>query len=291
MLKIFRLLQICVLAVTVQLQAADKKIILLAGPPSHGKGEHEFNAGCHLLEKCLNKVPGVHAEVYNNGWPKDEKVFEGADAVFIYSDGGGGHPFNRPERRKVIEKLMEKGVGLGCGHYAVEVPKGELGDEFLKWIGGYFEINWSVNPTWTASFKSLPTHAITRGVNPFSIQDEWYYHMRFPEPMTHVTPILSTIPPKETVSRENGTHSGNPAVREAVAKGEPQTVMWAIERPDGGRGFGFTGGHYHRNWADNDFRKIVLNAIVWSAKGEVPAKGIESEVSAQDLKENLDQKK
>jgi hypothetical protein len=291
MKNFLRTLALGLLVGTLHLHAADKKIILLAGPPSHGHGEHEFNAGCQLLKNCLNKLPGIHAEIYNNGWPTDEKVFEGADAIFIYSDGGDGHPFNRPERRAVIDKLMKKGVGLGCGHYAVEVPKGPTGNAFLDWIGGYFEINWSVNPTWTANFKSLPQHPITRGVKPFTIEDEWYYHMRFREGMSGVTPILSTVPPKETLNRPDGTHSGNPGVREAVAKGEPQTVMWAAERKDGGRGFGFTGGHYHRNWGNDDFRKIVLNAIVWSANGNIPAKGIESSVTPEELKQNLDQKK
>ncbi|HEX7858811.1 MAG TPA: ThuA domain-containing protein [Verrucomicrobiae bacterium] len=270
---------------------ADKKIVLLAGSVSHGKGEHEFNAGCQLLKKCLDSVPGIKAEVHQNGWPKDEKAFEGANAIFIYCDGGGGHPFHNPERRKVIADLMKKGVGLGCGHYAVEVPKGETGDAFLDWIGGYFETHWSVNPHWTADFKSLPTHPIARGVQPFQINDEWYYHMRFRENMRGVTPILSALPPEKTLAREDGPHSGNPAVREAIKRGEAQHLMWAAERADGGRGFGFTGGHFHKNWADDNFRKVVLNAILWSAKMEVPANGVESRVSEEDMKANLDAKK
>ena len=52
--------------------------------------------------------------------------------------------------------------------------------------------------------------------------------------------------------------------------------MWSVERPDGGRGFGFTGAHFHDNWGNDNFRKMVLNALVWIAKGEVPANGIES---------------
>lgn len=271
--------------------AAEKKILLLAGSASHGSGEHEFNAGCRLLKKCLDAIPGIQTEVHNNGWPADEKAFEGADAIFIYCDGGGGHPFHKPERRALIDKLMKQGVGLGCAHYAVEIPKGPSGDAFLDWIGGYFETHWSVNPHWIADFESLPQHPITRGVQPFKIDDEWYYHMRFRDGMHDVTPILSDLPPEKTLSRPDGPHSGNPAVREAVKRGEQQHVMWAAERPDGGRGFGFTGGHFHKNWADDNFRKIVLNAILWSAKVDVPARGVESQVSEDDLKANLDAKK
>lgn len=279
------------LLVGVSSLAADKKILLLAGSASHGRGEHEFNGGCHLLKICLDAVPNISAVIHTNGWPKDEKAFDGVDAIFIYSDGGDNHPFNRSERRDIIGRLMKKGVGLGCGHYAVEVPKGPTGDAFLEWIGGYFEPHWSVNPHWNADFKMLPTHPITRGVKPFKINDEWYYHMRFREGMKGVTPILTDLPPKTTLNREDGPHSGNPAVRAAIEKGEPQHVMWAAEREDGGRGFGFTGGHFHRNWGDENFRKIVLNAILWTAKADVPPNGVECSLTPDDLKLNLDAKK
>lgn len=271
-------------------QAADKRILLLAGSASHGSGEHEFKAGCALLKACLDRVPGIHVEMETGGWPKDEKSFEGVDAILIYSDGGGGHPFNRPERLAKMGSLAAKGVGIGAAHNAVEVPKGPAGTAFLNWIGGYFETDWSVNPHWTAEFKSLPTHPVTRGVKPFSIQDEWYYHMRFPDGMKGTTPILSALPPAETLNRPDGPHSGNPHVRKAIANKELQHLMWVTERPDGGRGFGFTGGHFHRNWADENFRKVLLNAILWIAKVEIPAGGVSSTVTKEQLEINLDDK-
>ena len=157
-------------------------------------------------------------------------------------------------------------------------------------MGGAFEVDWSVNPTWEANYAVLPVHPITRGVKAFQINDEWYFHMRFPPDMKGVTPILSAVAPASTMSRSDGPHEGNPAVREAVARGEPQIMAWAFERPDGGRGFGFTGAHYHKNWGDDNFRKTVLNALLWIAKADVPSNGVESAVSEEDLKENLDPK-
>jgi type 1 glutamine amidotransferase len=120
----------------------------------------------------------------------------------------------------------------------------------------------------------LPEHPITRGVKPFAIEDEWYYHMRFRDGMQGVTPILTALPPPATLSRPDGSHSGNPAVRAAIARQEVQHVAWAAEREDGGRGFGFTGAHWHWNWADPNFRRLVLNAIAWCAKADVPAEGV-----------------
>ncbi len=270
--------------------AADKKIVLIAGNPSHGPSEHEHRAGCLLLKQCLDKVPGLTSVVYSNGWPQDATAFDQADAILIYSDGGGGHPAIKPERLIVLGDLMKKGVGLGCVHYAVEVPKDKGGPEWLAWTGGYFETFWSVNPHWDADFTQLPKHPITRGVSPFKIRDEWYYHMRFPDPMKAVAPILTALPPDNTRGRDgaNDAHGGNPEVQKH--KGEPEHVMWATERPDGGRGFGFTGGHFHRNWGDENFRKVVLNALLWIAKAEVPANGVQSVVTEDDLKQNLDPK-
>jgi hypothetical protein len=147
-----------------------------------------------------------------------------------------------------------------------------------------------VNPHWDADFKTLPLHPITRGVTPFKVRDEWYFNMRFREGMKGVTPILAAVPDADTMYRADGPHEGNPGVRAAVARGEAQTVMWASERGEGGRGFGFTGGHFHRNWGDDNFRKIVLNAILWVAKVEVPTNGVQSTVTAADLEANLDSK-
>ena len=67
--------------------------------------------------------------------------------------------------------------------------------------------------------------------------------------------------------------------------------MLRFERPDGGRGFGFTGGHFHANWGNDDFRKTVLNALLWIAKADVPAAGVQSMVTGEELKQNLDKGK
>lgn len=269
-------------------RAEDKRIVMIAGKPSHGPGEHEFRAGLLLLQKCLAGFPGIRVEVYSNGWPASSAALKGAAAVVIYSDGGAGHPAVQDDHSQQLGALMKQGVGLACLHYAVE-PTIEQGErELLDWIGGCFEINRSVNPVWEAEFKTLPAHPITRGVKPFKLQDEWYFNMRFRDDMQGVTPILAAVPPLTSMSRPDGPHEGNPAVRAAVRRGDPQVVAWATVRAEGGRGFGFTGGHYHRNWGDDNVRKLVLNAILWVAKVEVPGVGVQSTVTAADLAGNLD---
>ena len=206
-----------------------KKLLLLAGKPSHGFGAHDHLSGCSLLAKLLNEsgLP-VEAEVHSlqkQDWPSLEKL-SAANSIVIYSDGGGGHPFNA--HLDDLNVLANKGTGIVCIHYGVETTAGKPGDTFMKWTGGFFEPHWSVNPHWIAHYTKLPEHPTTRGVKPFSTDDEWYYHMRFLEKMDGVTPILTDLPPKESLSRPDGPHSGNPEVRKAILeRKEPQHMAWA----------------------------------------------------------------
>lgn len=272
---------------------AKKLIVMIAGKPSHGPGQHEHNAGIQLLEKCLLQGAGDKVEIkrhLNGEWPSQEELDKAASVV-IYSDGGGGHPALQENRLQQLGAIMDRGCGFVTIHYAVEPTIAKGGKEFIDWMGGCFEINWSVNPHWTAKYKTFPKHPVASGVQPFSTNDEWYYHMRFRPGMKGVTPILSDLPPPESLTRPDGPHSGNPDVRKAVLENkEAQHTAWAAERENGGRGFGFTGGHFHKGWGNNDQRKLVLNAILWSAKVDVPADGVSSTVTEADLQANLDPK-
>ena len=273
--------------------AAEKKVVvLIAGKPSHGPGQHEHNAGVLLFKKCLEQSAANDVEVLhhlNGEWPSAEELGR-ASTVLIYSDGGKGHPALQEGRLAILDKEMKRGCGMVCVHYAVEPTIALGGNEFIDWLGGCFEVNWSVNPHWDANFAELPRHEISSGVKPFTTNDEWYFHMRFRKNMTGVSPILSAVPPESTMGRPNGEHSGNEVVRAEVAAKKPQHVAWAVERADGGRGFGFTGGHYHAGWANADQRKLVLNAILWSAKVAVPAAGVETTLTAEELSANQDVK-
>ncbi len=270
--------------------AADKKIVIIAGRPSHPPGMHEFRAGSLLLKKCLDGVPGINTTVYSNGWPHTSSSLDGADAVVIYADGGGGHPAIQGNHKQVLGALAAKGVGLGFMHYGVEIPSTNGGPQFLEWIGGYYEHQYSVNPMWSPKFEKFVAHPVTRGVKPFSNHDEWYFNMRWPENKKGITPILVATPSDE-VRQGPYVYPRGPYEHIAKAGGREETMMWTYERADGGRGFGFTGGHTHANWGNPEQRKVVLNALLWIAKAEVPANGVDVVVTEADLKQNLDPKK
>ena len=284
--------------------AADKQIVLIAGKPSHPPGMHEFRAGCLLLQQCLASVPGVSVTVYSNGWPHVENAFDGAHAVVIYADGGGGHPAIQRDHKVILGGLASKGVGLGFMHYGVEIPSTNGGPQFLEWIGGYYEHLYSCNPMWSPNFEKFPAHPVSKGVKPFSNRDEWYFNMRWNEGLKNgdasldgvarvrpagLTPIL-VAKPSDEVRLGPYVYPKGPYQHITNAKGREETMMWTYERKDGGRGFGFTGGHTHANWGDENQRKVVLNAIVWIAKADVPGNGVESTVTPEQLAANLDPK-
>ena len=133
----------------------------------------------------------------------------------------------------------------------------------LDWVGGYFDYesgpakNGWYSKIQTVTVKATPgRHPITAGMTPFEAKDEFYYNLRFREKDPRLVPVL-TVPMK--------------------GEGE-QTVAWAVERKDGGRGFGFTGGHFFDNWKNDNYRKMALNAILWTAHVEVPEGGVKSRV-------------
>lgn len=263
--------------------AQTTKILLLAGERSHKSGEHEFNAGCWLLAKALNEQSGLDIQAtVINGWPEDETVFNGADAVIIYSDSTKvvSHGWEK------TDELAKSGVGLMFMHYAVHPSPAEGARYFRPWIGAAMETDWSVNPHWVADLQTLPDHPISSGVTDLvRAYDEFYYNMRFQKDRGQVLDLVTAVPTPDRLKRVINLWNQNGV----DGIGKRQTLMWGIERKDGGRGVGFTGGHYHRNWAINDFRKIVLNAVVWVAGVDVPKNGVTSTpLTEDDLNANLD---
>jgi hypothetical protein len=246
-------------------------ILFVAGEPSHGPGEHRFPEGCALLATALNGSGlALRAEV-SRGWPSDERL-QVATALVLYSDGLADHVANG--RVPALRRHTGAGRGLAVLHFAVEPSPGDLADYLLETIGGRFETDWSVNPLWKVEQPVLLAHAVTQGVGPFALDDEWYYHLRF---RPGVQPVLQAVPPENSLGQD-GLRSGNPTVRAAVARREPQTLGW-VYAGAGVRTFAFTGGHFHRNWGNDEFRRLVLNGLVWTAGLPVPPTGVRSTVA------------
>ncbi|OYP35183.1 PVC-type heme-binding CxxCH protein [Rhodopirellula sp. MGV] len=278
--------QLALLSQTFSGAADPKQVLMVAGARSHNYGAHEHFAGLRILQDAIESSSDAKVTVVRQ-WPTEDQL-AAADTVVIYCDGGGGHI--AMSHRDELRKQLERGCGLVCLHYAVEMVPGKPGDDWVDMLGGHFEVHYSVNPHWEAHFENLPDHAITQGVESFQADDEWYFHLRFKEG-AKITPILAAVAPEHTMRRADGPHSGNPIVRKSVAAGELQTVAWAYDRADGGRSFGFTGGHYHWNWGNDNIRRLVTNAILWTAKADIESEGAslgKKPVGIDTLLENQD---
>ena len=277
------------------------KLVIVAGKPSHPPRMHEFNAGTLLLANCLKDRQDIRVEYVLNGWPADESIFDDASAIVFYMDGSGRHELvqENGRRLKLAEAWAAKGVGLGFMHFGVEVVADQAGRQFKRFIGGHYDHLFSCNPIWEPEFTLFPDHPITRGVQPFKVKDEWYFNMRFIGGVAGNTsdtieglkfqPILVATPPDE-VRDGPYVYPKGPYPHIQANKGRAEAMLWTVERPEGGRGFGFTGGHFHDNWGNDNFRKTVLNAMLWITKVEVPQAGVESHVAPEELNQNLDPK-
>lgn len=236
-----------------------RKVVFIAGKPSHGEGNHEWEKVAELLKASLEGAPNIEPleiVIHYNGWPENPADLDGADAVVFLTDGYKMHPLNEPGRMTKIHELAKRGVGLAFLHYAVEPPEGKEAD-FIEWMGGCYERGYSQNPINTvAVMPAKNDHPITRGCGSYTTEDEWYFDIRLRSDDEHVVPLMTgNLPPWDP---------------------KEKVLAWATTRDDGGRGFGFSGGHYLRNWHMEPFRKLILNAIVWVAKAEVPEGGVSS---------------
>lgn len=257
--------------------AAVKKVAFIAGKKSHGPGEHEYEKSLNVLKKCLETSPnvtGVKCDVYTNGWPADPKALDDAATIVVFSDGSDhvetANPLLVGDRLQTLDRLMKKGVGLVALHYTVFVPEQRGGEEFLRWIGGHFHYQGpSGSAKWVSkietkdySVRVASKHPVTRGVAPFNIREEYYFNLRFPQDRKGWSPIATFGPDGDATA----------------------VVGWAIERADGGRGFGYTGGHFHKNLEIENARRLLLNAILYTAGLDVPLDGVQSTVEAADFK-------
>ena len=262
--------------------ASTKRIVFICAKGTHGgRGSHEFQAGGMYFARRINALyPNAYAVVYTDDkWPRD---LSNADAIIVLLNHAG-----KAAQDLNIKSAVDRGAGFMAIHFGVEVNKGMQGENYLAWMGGYFETFWSVNPFWTADVNMLGKHPTTNGVKPFQVKDEWYFHMRFKEGMEGVTPILSAIAPVDTVHFKDkpSDRGGNEDALKAVQNKEPQHLAWAYDRKGGGRGFGFTGFHVFDNLRNDGFRTTLLNGVAWVSGLDIPETGV---ASTTPTKEDLD---
>lgn len=270
-MKFFTKLIIAAFAIFALFGCAKKpaKIVFYAGNSVHYWGDHENEATCILLEKAVNAaLPDIKTEILYMQKGATFADIKDATAVIVVAEGGENSPFKGNEA--AAEKLAKSGVNFGILHYALQPCKKE-GEPFIRNIcGGAYETYWSVNPTWKADIVLDKTHPISNGVADFSLVDEWYFNIRLAE---NAVSVAKAAPPDKVRKGRNGAHSGNDYVRQNLGKSE--TLLWTYS-DSSHRAFGFTGGHSVWALKNDNYRKLLLNAVVWLAKKDLPQNGVES---------------
>ena len=261
-----------------------KRILFIAGSTTHRHGIHEYKAGSLLLAKALNEsgLPVV-AKVHWFNWPEDESCFDGVDTIIVYADAGGDYG----DKYAVLDEKYQQGTALMFMHYGVH-PTVEVGEKYYnKWMGGYFADAFSVNPSWIADMVPKDGHPVARGLSgSIKAFDEFYWNLSFDKSCKDCYPLATGTPTPENMVTYGSSKFWN---KDAADKlGTAQSLIWCRDPADAPRGAGFVGGHFHRNWAIDDYRKLILNTIAWVSKVEVPKDGIISESITQEiLNQNL----
>jgi type 1 glutamine amidotransferase/cytochrome c2 len=256
--------------------AETKKIVLIAGKKSHGpegNGIHDYPWSAKLLKVMLdnsNVRDQLRVEYHRDGWPADESTLLDADTIVIISDGRDGDLYEEAphlasdERVAFVKKLVERGCGLVTFHFSTFTPD-KYATEIFDWTGGYFDWEQDGKKQWYSAIQHLEadvelasgSHPVARGVKPFRFKEEFYFNIRFHPQPGAVQPLLRVpaLPGREP---------------------DGSIVAWARQRPNGGRGFGTTCGHFYENWTQPEVRRMMLNAVVWTAGIDPPPQGIEA---------------
>jgi len=278
----------CVTAPTLEAAEPPKHVLFIAGAKSHAPGAHEFPAGSRLLADALNASGLPVSAAVSLGWPADQAALEQADLIVLYSDGLEKHVASG--HGAWLRTRMEQGRALAVLHFALEPSEDDpdLRALLLDAIGARFDVGWSVNPIWTLHESPYATHPAARGVGKLNVEDEWYFHLRLGEGATRPRALLSAVPPMDSLGQD-GPRSGNAAVRLDLERQVPQLLAWTFLSGQGTRGFGFTGGHFHANWYKDDFRRLVLNGLVWCCGIEVPGGGVASPAPREPIYSTIDE--
>ncbi len=264
------LLAILTLVPSANLKAADSvNVLLIAGEVTKidKVGHHDYTGGCKCLAELLEQTNSVRCTMVENGWPEDEKLFDGVATVVFYTDGGGKQAFLKtPESVAKLDALAKARVGLVMIHQAADFP-GEFEAEGKRWLGGIYLNGQSARGHWDSSHVDFPNHPTTRGVKPWKINDGWLNKIQFVDGLNGITPLVWSG--KEYAGSRAGL--------------DQDIVGWTYDRPDNGRSFVFTGLDAHEAWKEEGMRRLVVNGILWTGGIEIPDVGARCEISNEQI--------
>jgi hypothetical protein len=244
-------------------EAKPTRLLLLAqGPDGHPKGTHEYVAGQTILDKCLSGVPNLERRIVqaDGDWPEGPELLATVDGVVLFVSEGAKWIGTNPARRAAFAELAKRGGGLSVLHWGMGTKAAEHIEPFVALFG-------ACHGGPDRKYKFLETqvriaatdHPATKGLADFTIQEEFYYQLK-QLPEAQLVPLLT-----------------------ADIDGERPMIAWAWERPDGGRSLGYSGCHYHTNWARPEYRRFIAQAVLWTLKLSPPDAGFPAKIPETEL--------
>ena len=242
---------------------AKRKVLLIGqGPDGHPKQTHEYMTGVRIVQKLLRNVPNLETAVEqaDGDWRAGPQRIRDADGVFLFVSEGAKWIHDGPQRLDAFAQLASRGGGLTAWHWGIGTKPPEPIDGFLRLFGGCHGGPDRKYQVVEIDVTVARDHPLTVGLRDFRIHDEFYYRLKFVRAERGVQPVLT-----------------------AKIDGQVETVAWSWERPDGGRSFGFSGGHFHENWRRAEYRRLVAQAILWSIKLPIPDQDFPAALAESDF--------
>lgn len=241
-----------------------KRLLLIGqGPDGHPWSTHEYMSGAHLLARMLGKTEKLQIVLTqaDEPWQQGPELLAAADGAVVFLSQGAQWLSADAARLEAFRQLAKRRGGLCTLHWGMGCKEAEPIDAFVQLFGGCHggpDRKYKVVAVETK--LSGGDHPVLRGVEPVRVEDEFYYTLKMPRNAQKLTPLLK-VP----------------------IDGQDHTVAWAWERPDGGRSFGFSGLHFHRNWELPAYRRMVAQGVLWSLDLPIPADGLDVHVPADVL--------
>ena len=253
--------------VATSVSAAESKprrlLIVGQGSDGHPPMTHEFMAGANVLAELLKPYKDVRAIVVNadEPWADGPKLIDQADGIAMLVTQGAQWMQTEPQRHAALKWLAARGGAVVALHWSV-------GAKDAKYIQGQLDLLGATRGGPQRKYlvlstelkRVVPEHPILRGVGDIKVHDEIYYAL---DRVPGIQPLFTSR-----------------------IEGKDEMAAWSWERADGGRSFGFVGLHFHANWQLPEYRRFVVQAVLWSLKLPIPADGVNVGIDSKKLELN-----
>lgn len=264
-----------------------KVIYFLAGPKDHageeGSGRHETRRDLLVLQHCIDSISNVKGVkiITKFSYKRsalDIEDLKGVDAIIVECSAEGSskeraHPLFPPSTDTrtydkatlaylaQLDSLHKAGMGIMVLHWGITTTNQKATQYYLSWFGSASLSGYTRNPLgfWSVSpIEAAKNHPILRGVGPWNYKDEIFSRMVVNPGDPYRTDLLTG-----TIQKSNQGAADPLGIATAYDKNGARGVLWG-------------GMDYHSALLNENYRRFVLNAILWTAGIDVPKGGVKS---------------